>query len=620
MINNLLKKITLLIPTFIATIFVSIIWKKIKFTFENPSEVIGYYSLFEHSHLNDSIRFVVFISIPLITFFLTIFVSQKESFINLIQNFLIVKKEEKKEKISIFFLLIFFLILLFKFFSSELSLHPVDLFHDGQSFMGAINYELKNKLWSGTYIITGLFVDALNAKIAWSISDIKSIGSYRVYMSLISQLATFIIFIFLFVFVNRLNLEKNLKTILFLSLSLFTFYLVQKNSLGFRDIPIFIFFIFLTRLLERNKLFSIDILILGSLPLIAILWSIDRGVFLVAAYLPLLILLLFNKRFLQIVSLFFVIFISFVFFFYIVGQIEFENFIFVTLEVLKFADLSNGIIHPTPFSNDLESSRATKNLLIMLINGCIIISLIFQKNDRFSRNHKLFLIIFYFLSLAFYKIGLSRSDGPHIKSGGSLNIILLLYFISFYFFRFLQQQEFFLKIKSTHYKVFYFLFFLIFISKIFQIHSYKNILNFKTRYNNYVQLNDYNYLNKKEIELIDKLKILVSNENCFQVFTNETAISYLLNKKSCTIFPHILNLGTKKNQLLFIDQIIKEKPKFILTEGTYQNIGNMKGRFEISELAPKDRFPYIKNYIDKNYKLYEEIGAWKILILKRYKT
>ena len=46
----------------------------------------------------------------------------------------------------------------------------------------------------------------------------------------------------------------------------------------------------------------------------------------------------------------------------------------------------------------------------------------------------------------------------------------------------------------------------------------------------------------------------------------------------------------------------------------------MKGRFEIPELTPKDRFPYIKNYIDKNYKLYEEIGAWKILILKRYKT
>ena len=159
MINNLLKKITLLIPTFIATIFVSIIWKKIKFTFENPSEVIGYYSLFEHSHLNDSIRFVVFISIPLITFFLTIFVSQKESFINLIQNFLIVKKEEKKEKISIFFLLIFFLILLFKFFSSELSLHPVDLFHDGQSFMGAINYELKIDRENKTNIIINAIMD-----------------------------------------------------------------------------------------------------------------------------------------------------------------------------------------------------------------------------------------------------------------------------------------------------------------------------------------------------------------------------------------------------------------------------------------------------------------------------
>ena len=76
-----------------------------------------------------------------------------------------------------------------------------------------------------------------------------------------------------------------------------------------------------------------------------------------------------------------------------------------------------------------------------------------------------------------------------------------------------------------------------------------------------------------------------------------------------------MNLGSKKNQILFIKQIDQKKPKFILTEGTYQNIGNMKGRYNIFELTPKDRFPYINDYIKKNYKLYEEIGAWKILTL-----
>jgi hypothetical protein len=616
MINNLSKKIFFLIPTLASIIFVSVIWEKIKFKFENPSEVIGYYSLFEYSHLNDSVRFIVFISIPLITFFFTIFFLKKESFAFFIKKFVLIKENNTQEKISIFFLFFLFLILLFKFLSSEFGSYPIDLFHEGQSFMGAKNYEFKNKLWSGTYIITSLFIDVFNAKIAWSILKIESIGSYRVYISLITQLATLVIFIFLFVFVNRLNLEKNLKTLIFFVLSFLTFYLVQRVTLGYREIPIFIFFIFLLRLLDTKKVFTIDTIILGALPLIGILWSIDRGVFLIAAYFPLIILLLFNKRYQQILNLSLVILVTLIFFFIIFGSIEFKNFISVSMDVLSFADLSAGLVHPTPFSDDLDATRASKNLLIMLLNGCILISIFFEKNNNFNKNHKIFLVIFYFLSLVFYKVGLTRSDGSHIKSGACLSIILLFYFISFYFFKFLQKQKFFLKIKKNHYKILYSLFFILFILQNFTINSYENISNFKIRYNNYIKINDYNYLNKSEIALINKLKILTKNDNCFQVFTYETAISYFLNKKSCTTFPHILNLGSKKNQLLFIDQMNEEKPKFILTEGTYQNVANMKGRYQIFELTPKDRFPYINNYIKENYKLYEDSDAWKILTLK----
>jgi len=414
MINNLLKKIFFLIPTFASIVFVSIIWEKIKFRFDNPSEVIGYYSLFESYHSHDSFTFIVFISIPLITFFFTIILLKKESFLNFIKKFLLIKENKIKEKISIFFLFFLFLILLFKFLSSEFSLHPIDLFHEGQSLMGAINYEFKNELWSGTYIITGLFVDVFNAKIAWSISKIKSIGSYRVYISLITHLATFIIFIFLFVFVNRLNLEKNLKTLIFLILSFLVFYLVQRVTLGYREIPIFIFFIFLLRLLDANKVFTIDTIILGALPLISVLWSIDRGMFLIAAYFPLFILLLFNKRYQQILNLSLIVLLSFFLFFIIVGPTEFKNFISVSIDVLRFADLSAGVIHPAPFSNDLDATRASKNLLIMLLNGFILISIFFEKNNNFNKNHKIFLVMFYFLLFVFYKVGFTRSYGSYL--------------------------------------------------------------------------------------------------------------------------------------------------------------------------------------------------------------
>ena len=615
MLNNLLKKFILLIPTLFSIALVSILWEEIKFTFDNPSEVIGYYSLLEHSYLNDNVRFFLYISVPLITFFLTVFFFQKKSSINVKEKFLLSKENNSDEQMSSFFIFFIFFIMLLYFFSYDFKLYPVDLFHDGQSLTGAINYELKNKLWSGTYIITGLFIDVLNVKIAWAISNVKSIGSFRVYTFLLTQIATFIIFLFLFLFINKLKLEKNLKTLTFLLLSFISFYLVQKLSLGFREIPIFLFLIFLLKLLDTDKIFTISAIVIGSLPLVGFLWSVDRGIFLIAVYFPLLILLILNKRFKQLLCISSVILTSFIIFFLFLGYEEFINFTTTSIDVLKFADLSNGLVHPTPFSDDLDSSRATKNLLIMIVNGCFIISIFFGKKNDFKTNHRIFLAFFYLLSIIFYKIGLTRSDGAHIKSGASLSLILFVYFMSFYFFKFIQTKKFFTKVSGFHYKIIISIFFIIFLSNNFSLSSYENISNFKNRYDHYIKINDYSYLNKVEIKLVDKLKFLTKNESCFQVFTYESAFSYFLNKKSCTIFPHIMNLGSKKNQILFIKQIDQKKPKFILTEGTYQNIGNMKGRYNIFELTPKDRFPYINDYIKKNYKLYEEIGAWKILTL-----
>lgn len=141
----------------------------------------------------------------------------------------------------------------------------------------------------------------------------------------------------------------------------------------------------------------------------------------------------------------------------------------------------------------------------------------------------------------------------------------------------------------------------------------KNISTYKQRLIEYNLIKDDFYLTDNERYLIKYLKELTDYEKCFQVFSYETAITYYLNKPSCTKFYHIFNLGPKKNQFLFIEELKKIKPKFILVGGNYEKVGNMKGRNNI-ELSAKDRFPYINQFIIENYKIFKEIDNWKILI------
>tara|TARA_B100000780_G_C21109455_1_gene448252 strand:+ start:88 stop:1938 length:1851 start_codon:yes stop_codon:yes gene_type:complete len=610
-----LRKIIIFIPTLVSLILVSFLWDNINFNYTNPNEVIGYYSIFKHSHWNDNIRYVVFIGLPLITYLITILLNDKLSFNQIKSNFLLHKTSTNKDSIPKFYLFFLFFLLILFFISGEFNKNPLDLFHEGQALMGGLNYEIKNKLWSGNFVTTSLFVDILSSKFAWVIFDIQSISSYRLYITLITLITTSVIFIFLFFISDRLNLNKNSKTFIFLILSCFCYFLAQSHTWSYREIPIFIYLILLIHILNEKKISLVATFILGSLPLLSILWSLDRGVFLIASYFPLIVLFFINERFKELLSILLVSVVSFIIFFLIIGPTEFIDFTSNSINILKSSDLLNGIIHPTPFTSEAGSSRATKALLIILINGIIVISLFFNTKSNLDKNHKIFLLIFYFFSIVFYKVGLTRSDGGHIKQGSSFSIFLLMYFILYYFFVFFEKNYLFSRIKNNHFKLIYLILFLLFFVKNTPNNFYFNIFNFKERLTSYIEMNDYEYLNGDEIKLIDRLKFVTKTEKCFQIFTYETAIQYYLGKPTCTKFSHIMNMGPKANQLLFITQINDKKPKYLLIGGTYQNIGNMKGRNNL-ELSPTDRFKYIDKYIADNFETYEVIGKWTIIINK----
>ena len=613
MIRKLINQLLILMPAIIVLIIMSLLWDKIKFEFMNPNEIIGYYSIFKHSYLNDNVRYICFVGFPLLTYFISKILVEKVSFKN-IKN--ILKIEENitiENQFSKTYLIFFFLILLFFLLSYDFNKNPIDLFHEGQAISGALNFEFNKGLWSESFVITGLFVDILNANISWNLFENQSLSSYRFFIKIINLVTTSTAFIFLYQFINSSNLSKNLKIISFIIFCFHIFFLFENQTLGYRELPVFIFLIFSYNLIVLKKTNIFIYLILGFLPVFSLLWSLDRGIFILAIYVVFFGILFFNKKFKELLTLSLIILFSLILLISIIGTYEFNHFITNSLEILSSSDLLNGIIHPEPFSNDNGSSRATKSLLIIIINGIILINYLINKKTNLDKNFKIYILLYYIFSLIFYKIGVTRSDGGHIKQGVSLNMILFYYFIIINIFSYFEKKGIYLNLKNNLLSILSLTILLTFIFLNTPKNSLNNLFTFKERLTKYLNTSDLEYLNKQENILISKLKHLNKNEKCIQIFTYETAISYFLNKPTCTKFYHIMNMGPKKNQIIFINQLKNTKPKYILTEGTYKKIGNMKGRNE-DELSPKVRFPYIENFINENYKKFETFEDWEILV------
>ena len=611
--ETFIHNLKIIFPAIIAIIVGSLLWDKIQFEYHNPNEIVGYYSIFKHSALNDNFRYIFFVSLPLFTYLLSFIFFNKLDLKSLKEILILDKNNAFKENVSIIFLFYFLFILIIFFISQDFNTHVIDLFHEGQALSGALNFKLENELWKSSFVVTSLFVDILNANIAWDLFNSKSLSAYRYFIKILNLISALSIFIFIFKFVNGASLNKNLKTLFFIILGYFVFSLINNNAFSYRDLPLFIFFIVVYEIFNQKKINFLDCFILGVLPISSLLWSLDRGVFMIAGYIPLFLIFISNKSIKELILIILIFIISIFIFYLVIGQIEFTNFIINSLDILKGSDLLNGIIHPTPFTNQGGSTRATKNLIFIIINGIILINYFFKKKSNLNKNLILFIFLYYFVSLIFYKIGLTRSDGGHIKQGGTLNLILLIYFIIYNLLFTLNKVNKFENLKPIFFKLINSLLILVFFIIYIPNNSFKNIYNFKARSLNYIKTSDKFYLKPNEINLIKELEILTKYENCFQVFSYETAISYYLNKSSCTKFYHIMNMGQKKNQFLFVEELKKSYPKFILMGGTYQNIGNMKGRNQV-ELSPKDRFPYIYDFIMSNYKIFKEIDNWQILI------
>ena len=592
------KRLILFVNIIISFYFAAISWNSIEFIYNDPG-IIGIYSENEYNSLNDVVRYIVFISFPIFLFFLTKGVFKKD-FVKKIQYFSTSKDisdENKTASWTLFFIVL--TIFLLEFFSVSFPDYYLDSFHEGQKLSSAYKNLVEDSLWSGSYVTIGIFPETLLPRFFWDLFNTVSIGLTRYIDIFFILILKIFITLMIFTLTSFVKLNQYSKNIFFLLnvfiVSFFCDYIPGVDLISYREIPIIVFLIlFLLSIRSGNHI--IFLILISSLSVLSMLWGIDRGLVCNLLILIFTIYLLGIKEYKKIIFFFVSTFLAWLTF-YIIAENEFYHFFTNTFSIYKEMNYIHGLIHPTPFSDEPNASRATKTLISIILVALLSVNLIFRNSKNYSLNFKRFLIILSIVSIFSYLYALGRSDGPHIKNSFGYPLIFLTIYFSYSLLLIFSKKE----IKS--YKNIFPVSFLILFLISFEI-NYKNIINYKHRFENYINLDDKFFLNSKELLFIEKAKPIVKEFNCIQLLSNDAALYYLLKKKSCTKYYYVWSATSKNNQKNIINDM--ESTKLIIEGGPRNNW----------DIPLKRKLFMVYEYMDKEFYLIEEIQNWNIFLRK----
>ena len=590
------KEIYLSVLSLVVGIIIStLVWEHIKLDFVNNEEIIGEYSLYSHHSLNDTLRYIFFISFPISLFLITFSITKNpDHYKNFSINIFLseFKKEiSKKNNFKIFFLILFLVVIIFTI--NDFNIGRMDLFEAGISLSGSTLLENKLSPWVDVYINTGFFYDMLLAKTSWLFTGFKSVGSYNFFKEFLNLLSI-IALIYFFYEISKSLEDQFIRTNFFLIISFFLI-LYFDNVNIWRDLPLIIFLSSILNFINTKK--NLSIIIISFLSVFTFFWSLDRGFFIFFLLIPFLIFVFINnkKEFIKFIVTIFIFCLILIIF--IDENIQ-KNFFTHTQDIFFNHEKLNGIIHPSPFSDDPNSSRATKSLILILVNFVISFLLILRKKSIFNNNTKFIFLFFSIMNFIIYKSALSRSDGPHIKEATYFSIILLSIFLILFALNYFASK----KLFTQNQKKIKYIYTLIFLFVIFQNKNMSNIFNFIENYQKLVSSQNNKFLNKDYNNSVEFLKDFFKNEECLQAFTYDQAIFYLINKKSCSKFYNVWVIGSKNNQLNYINELENKSPKFLLKGGN------------VNFQSLSERYPYIDKYISKKYIIYKKIEPWSIYI------
>ena len=596
------EKIVLIFSVLFSFLISTILWRLINFPFQDP-EIIGNYSLNNHDHKNDVIRYIVFVILPLLTFVIIKFFYNK-NFFNQISFFFENEQNLNRSENSTYLisLLIIFLFLLFNFLSLEFPTQKMDTFHEGQTLSSAYKSLIDNSLWSGSYVTVGIFYETLSSKFIWQIFDNVSIGLARYAELIYIFLFKILLVYFSFSLTYFLKISAFNKNIFFIVNSLILLNLIDYNKysvdlLSYREIPI-IFLLILFTFLVRKIQINLILLTIASLSILSLMWGVDRSLICNLLIITIILFLLIQNDYRSVVKLVFFVVFFWLSLYFVLGN-EFNFFINNTISVYKEMSYVHGLVHPVPFTNEPNSTRATKTILLITFCLLVSISLIFRSNTKFSNSFKHVILFLALICFGSYLYALGRSDGGHIK--GTLGFPLIFMSIYFSYSLIFKFSKFFDNLKDKSKNILLFLIVPVFLFSFISF-NINNILNYKDRFKLYSNLKDSFFLSEDESKFVDMIKPTIQNKNCIQLLSNDVAFYYLLKKKSCTKFYLAWSVSPLNKQQKLINEL--DKTEIIIS-------GGPKDWWDI---PLSQKLFLVTEFVDKNYYKQMKIIHWDIFL------
>jgi hypothetical protein len=621
-INNLQKNFyiffTIVVSIFIGTVF----WDKIVLPFNNTNEITGLLATQLYNPTNDLIRYVFFISLPLLIFILLKLFLKKKT-INIKSLIFETERNITNNHIILGILsLIFLILVLLEFFSLSFPIKELDTVHDGDYLTSAQNYLSSKKFWLSSWVMHG-GSDFFYPIITWEIFNAKTIGAARISFIFLTLFLKCFSILLAYQFTKILNLNKETKIIFF---TIFTSILLSMSQystssgagyyLPNRYIFIILFLILFIELFINSKFRFLSTILIVLVATVSVLFHIDMGFYINFILVFYCLYLFIIKKFKDIILIFLSLIICWTVTINLIGFDEFKAFLYNSVTIATSADLIHGLKYPEPFfsiGNNQDGARATRGLLMQLVAGLFVLDYLISNKNKIFSSKKILFVFLLLLSFIAYRNALGRSDGGHIRISSGLPTLINSFFILNYFLAYFEKTKFLIKNNSIKKSITVSVIFILLFYTINHNHyKFKNIKKFNKNFVNYISYEDKNFLSKKKSNLVDYFKLITQNDACVQNFTFATSFPFLLKKPSCTKYFSSWLASSKLNQKDYIEKIKESAPKYILYESS-------KAQFDkyhkLDGLAVYDRLKLVNSYILLNYSKHKEIDAY--IILKR---
>ena len=601
-LSNSWKGFILFLVAVISLIFALWVWDKIVFPVsEMNKEGI-------HSQ-TDTLRFVCFILISLVPILFVTSIIFKNKFYS-VDSFLKIKIEKpiyKIEKSLDYFSYILLAFLLYEFFSIDFTwfIGPIDIFHEGVQLTPSNNFRLSNGSLTASFLERGLFGNLFPILI-WFLSGDDSIGATR-FVTILLTLLNKILLIFLAKQISEnINFKILEKVLFFVFLSLifisFADYYDQSHF-SRRFVIYLLFFNILFYAIKCKNNLSTSNALLGFVSIISFLWWLDIALYLNTVLFFLIIFYLYRRENYKIYSTLIGLFFGILTILFFIPIPELKKLITNSFIVIQIIEVIGNIQYPSPLFGD--DGRATKTLIFFFLTGLFLIIICLKKsNNLINNNLKIFFLFYFISSLISFKYGLTRSDGPHIQAGSATMLSILSFVVLLYVFNLIiNLRKFSIKNKNLVYLVVFFtLCFNFNIQKIYLINLSLNKINKLI----YAEQKDFLIHNLSDYKkLLNYYEKISSDHNCIQILTDEIAIPYLLNKKSCTSFNIMELLKPENMQLKFIEELKLKKPKVILHRSKKFTYGN------------GESLTLVNKYLNDNYTFHSKIDYWTFIKINK---